>query len=66
MTVSEKYCEMNNAFCKLRDAIFNPYVEDEKEEPPELEHNVEVALRILCDYLDYYKKTNEVKSHVKE
>ena len=24
MTVSEKYCEMNNAFCKLQDAIYNP------------------------------------------
>ena len=66
MTVSEKYCEMNNAFCKLRDAIYNPDVEDEKVELPEVEQSVEMALTVLCNYLDYYKKTNEVKSHIKE
>ena len=66
MNVSEKYCDMNNAFCKLRDAIYNPYVEDEKEESQEMEKAVEMALSVLCGYLDYYKKENDVKSHIKE
>ena len=66
MTTSEKYCEMNNAFCKLRDAIYNPDVENEKEESKELEQVVETALLLLCKYLDTYKDINNVKSHVKE
>ena len=37
MNVSEKYCEMNNAFCKLRDAIYNSDVENEVEESPILQ-----------------------------
>lgn len=66
MTTSEKYCEMNNAFCKLRDAIYNPDVENEKEEPKEIEQVVETALLLLCKYLDTYKDINNVKSHFKE
>ena len=66
MTVSEKYCEMNNAFCKLRDAIYNPNVEDEKDESPSIQASVETALGVINYYLDFYKKTNEVKSHINE
>ena len=65
MTVSEKYCDMNNAFCRLRDAIYNPNVENEKEEPMDMQMDVERALCFICNYLDFYKKTNNVKSHVK-
>lgn len=57
---------MNNAFCKLRDAIYNPDAENEKEEPKELEQIVETALLLLCKYFDSYKEINNVKSHIKK
>ena len=33
MTATEKYIEMNNQFCKLRDAIYNPNVVEADEDP---------------------------------
>ena len=64
MTVSEKYVNMNNCFCKLRDAIYESNV-DEKDEDPVWGKNIETALMVIMSYLDYYKDLNEVKSHVK-
>ena len=64
MTATEKYIEMNNQFCKLRDAIYNPNVV-EADEDPKWEPQVQTALFVLMTYLDYYKENNKVKSHVK-
>ena len=64
MTATEKYIEMNNQFCKLRDAIYNPSVV-EADEDPQWEPQVQTALFVIMKYLDYYKENNKVKSHVK-
>ena len=64
MTATEKYIEMNNSFCKLRDAIFNPNVV-EKDEEDKWETVVKFSLSAIVEYLDYYKKLNEVKTKVK-
>ena len=65
MTATEKYLMMNNEFCKLRDAIFECDV-DEAEEDARIQKSVETALGILCQYLDYYKELNKVKTKVKQ
>ncbi len=65
MTSTEKYLEMNNQFCRLRDAIYNPNVV-EKDEDEKVQKSVEMALGILCQYLDYYKELNDVHSRPKE
>lgn len=65
MTATEKYLAMNNEFCKLRDAIYESDVE-EADEDSKIQKNVELALGILCQYLDYYKELNGVRTRVKE
>lgn len=65
MTATEKYLEMNNQFCRLRDAIYNPNVV-EADEDEQVQKSVEMALGILCQYLDYYKELNKVKSREKK
>ena len=65
MTATEKYLNMNNEFCRLRDAIFECDVE-EAEEDSTVQKSVEAALGILCQYLDYYKELNNVKTRVKQ
>lgn len=65
MTATEKYLMMNNEFCRLRDAIFNPDV-DEAEEDERIQKSVEAALGVLCQYLDYYKELNGCKTHAKQ
>lgn len=64
MTTTEKYLAMNNEFCRLRDAIYESDV-DEAAEDEVVQKNVEVALGILCQYLDYYKDLNGVKTRQK-
>jgi hypothetical protein len=64
MTAAEKYVEMNNQFCKLRDAIYNPNVE-EADEDPQWNPQIQTALYVIMQYLDYYKVNNKVKSRVK-
>lgn len=64
MTATEKYVNMNNCFCKLRDAIYETDVV-EKDENPVWEKNVEHALMVIMGYLDYYKELNKTKSHLK-
>lgn len=64
MTTSKKYENMNNCFCKLRDAIFESDV-DEAEELPIWNKSVTEALTVILGYIDYYKDINNVKSHVK-
>lgn len=64
MTATEKYIEMNNSFCKLRDAIFNPNVV-EKDEEDKWEDIIKFSLSAIVQYLDYYKELNEVKTKVK-
>ena len=64
MTATEKYLAMNNQFCRLRDAIYNPDV-DEADEDENVQKTVEAALGILCQYLDYYKELNDVHTRVK-
>ena len=64
MTATEKYLAMNNEFCRLRDAIYNPDV-DEADEDENVQKTVESALGILCQYLDYYKELNDVHTRVK-
>ena len=61
MTTTEKYLAMNNTFCKLRNAIYEWNVE-EAEEDTTIQNNVEVALGVICQYLDYYKAINNVKT----
>ncbi len=51
MTATEKYLAMNNEFCRLRDAIFYPDVE-EADEDENVQQNVMAALGILNQYLD--------------
>ena len=65
MTVTEKYLAMNNTFCKLRDAIYESDV-DEADEDTTVQKNVEVALGVICQYLDYYKAINNVKTREKK
>ena len=65
MTTTEKYLAMNNTFCKLRDAIYESDVE-EVEEDTTIQNNVEVALTVICQYLDYYKAINNVKTREKK
>ena len=64
MTATDKYLAMNNEFCRLRDAIYNPDV-DEADEDPNFQQAVESALLVLCNYLDYYKELNDVHTHEK-
>ena len=64
MTATEKYIEMNNQFCKLRDAIYNPNVV-EVDEDPQWNPRIQSTLYTIMTYLDYYKENNKVKSHVK-
>ncbi|MCQ2576205.1 MAG: hypothetical protein MJ162_05620 [Treponema sp.] len=65
MTTTQKYLNMNNEFCRLRDAIYECDV-DEQEEDPNIQKNVELALGILCQYLDYYKELNDVHTRPKK
>ena len=65
MTATEKYLAMNNEFCRLRDAIFNPNVV-EKDEDEEVQQNVMAAMTILSRYLDYYKELNDVHTREKK
>ena len=65
MTATEKYLAMNNEFCRLRDAIFNPNVV-EADEDEQVQQNVMMAMGILNQYLDYYKDLNKVKSREKK
>lgn len=65
MTATEKYLAMNNEFCRLRDAIFNPYVE-EADEDEQVQKSVQAALGVLCQYLDYYKEINDVHTREKK
>ena len=64
MTATEKYIEMNNSFCKLRDAIFNPNVV-EKDEEDKWEDIIKFSLSAIVQYLNYYKELNGVKTKVK-
>ena len=65
MTATEKYLAMNNEFCRLRDAIFNPNVV-EKDEDEGVQQNVMAAMTILSQYLDYYKELNDVHTREKK
>lgn len=65
MTATEKYLAMNNEFCRLRDAIYESNVE-EADEDENVQKNVEIALGVLCQYLDYYKALNNVKTRQKK
>jgi len=65
MTATEKYLAMNNEFCRLRDAIYESNVV-EADEDKEVQKSVQMALGILCQYLDYYKDLNKVKSREKK
>ena len=65
MTTTEKYIAMNNTFCHLRDTIYENDVE-EADEDTTIQNNVEVALGVICQYLDYYKVINNVKTREKE
>lgn len=65
MTATEKYLAMNNEFCRLRDAIYESDVE-EAEEDERVQKNVELALGIIVQYLDYYKDLNGVKTRQKQ
>jgi hypothetical protein len=64
MTATEKYLAMNNEFCRLRDAIFNPNVV-EADEDEQVQQSVQMALGVLCQYLDYYKELNKVHTREK-
>lgn len=64
MTATEKYIEMNNSFCKLRDAIFNPNVV-EKDEEDKWEDIIKFSLSAIVQYLDYYKNLNDIKTKIK-
>lgn len=64
MTPTEKYLAMNNEFCRLRDAIYNPNVV-EKDEDESVQKSVEMALGVICQYLDYYKELNDVHTRPK-
>jgi len=64
MTATEKYLAMNNEFCKLRDAIYESNVV-EADEDENVQQSVQMALGVLCQYLDYYKELNKVKSREK-
>ncbi|MCQ2591740.1 MAG: hypothetical protein MJ188_03060 [Treponema sp.] len=65
MTAAEKYVAMNNSFCKLRDAIYESDVE-EADEDKKVQRSVEMALGVLCQYLDYYKEINNVVTRPKQ
>lgn len=65
MTATEKYLAMNNEFCRLRDAIYESDVE-EAEENQKIQQQVELALGVLCQYLDYYKEINNIKTREKK
>ena len=65
MTATEKYLAMNNEFCKLRDAIYESNVV-EADEDESVQQSVQMALGVLCQYLDYYKELNKVKSREKQ
>ncbi|MBQ8680038.1 MAG: hypothetical protein IJ688_09240 [Treponema sp.] len=65
MTATEKYLAMNNEFCRLRDAIFNPNVV-EADEDEQIQQSVQMALGVLCQYLDYYKELNKVHTREKK
>lgn len=66
MSPTEKYLKMNHCFIEIRDAIFEPNVENEAEEDPRCEEQIMAALGILNNYLDYYKELNGIKTRVKE
>ena len=65
MTATEKYLAMNNEFCRLRDAIYESNVV-EADEDEEVQKSVQMALGIFCQYIDYYKDLNKVKSREKK
>ena len=65
MTATEKYIEINNCFCKLRDAIFNPNVV-EKDEEDKWEDIIKFSLSAIVQYLDYYKELNDIKTKIKD
>lgn len=64
MTATEKYLNMNNLYCKFRDAIFESDV-DEKDEGQDIQDQVKMAMLILNNYLDYYKELNNCKTKEK-
>lgn len=65
-TTTQKYLNMNHSLIQLRDAIFDPNVIDEKDEDDETVKRVINALDVLCYYLDDYKESNNIKTHIKE
>lgn len=65
MTATEKYLKMNHCFIELRDAIFESDVE-EANEAEAVGKNVMYALSVLNQYLDYYKKNNDIKTREKK
>lgn len=65
MTSTEKYLAMNNEFCRLRDAIYESNVNEEPEDE-NVQKSVEMALGVLCQYLDYYKELNGCKTRTKQ
>ncbi len=66
MTPTEKYLRMNHCFIELRDAIFEPNVDNEAEEDSRCEREIMAALGVLNNYLDYYKGNNKIRTKVKE
>ena len=65
-TTTQKYLNMNHKLIELRDAMFDPNVKDEIDEPEEVQQKVIDALDVLCHYLDDYKTNNGVKTKIKE
>lgn len=65
-TTTQKYLNMNHTLIKLRDAIFDPDVVDEKDEDEETRKRVIDALDVLCYYLDEYKEINNIRTRIKE
>jgi hypothetical protein len=65
-TTTQKYLNMNHKLIELRDAMFDPNVKDEIDEPEEVQQKVIDALDELCHYLDDYKANNGVKTKIKE
>ena len=64
MTATEKYLAMNNEFCRLRDAIYNPDVE-EADEDEKVQQSLELALGLLRQFFHYYKEITDVHTRPK-
>lgn len=65
-TTTQKYLNMNHKLIQFRDAIFDPNVDGEKDEDEETQKRVIDALDVLCHYLEEYKESNNVRTHIKE